>query len=84
MSIFFEILVRIGSFGPRIDQSHGEKRLSHIISEGTAIALQTIRPSRGSVWNYFSLYKFQLIRSDEEKVGHETYIAYSNARMTRE
>ena len=79
MSIFFEILVRIGSFGPRIDQSHGEKRLSrlsHIISEGTAIALQTIRPSRGSVWNYFSLYKFQLIPSDEEKVGHETYIAY--------
>ena len=31
MSIFFEILVRIASCGPQIDQSHGENRLSHII-----------------------------------------------------
>ena len=31
MSIFFEILVRIASYGPQIDQSHGENRLSHII-----------------------------------------------------
>ena len=30
MSIFFEILVRIASYGPQIDQSHGENRLSHI------------------------------------------------------
>ena len=33
MSIFFEILVRIASYGPQIDQSHGENRLSHIINE---------------------------------------------------
>ena len=32
MSIFFEILVRIASYGPQIDQSHGENRLSHIIN----------------------------------------------------
>ena len=31
MSIFFEILVRIASYGPKIDKSHGENRLSHII-----------------------------------------------------
>ena len=31
MSIFFEILVRIASYGPQIDQSHSENRLSHII-----------------------------------------------------
>ena len=31
MSIFFAILVRIASYGPQIDQSHGENRLSHII-----------------------------------------------------
>jgi len=31
MSIFFEILVRIASYGSKIDQSHGENRLSHII-----------------------------------------------------
>ena len=31
MSIFFEILVRIASYGPQIDQSHGENRLRHII-----------------------------------------------------
>ena len=33
MSIFFEILVRIASYGPQIDQSHGENRLSHIINK---------------------------------------------------
>ena len=32
MSIFFEILVRIASYGPQIDQSHGENRVSYIIS----------------------------------------------------
>ena len=31
MNFFFEILVRIASYGPQIDQSHGENRLSHII-----------------------------------------------------
>ena len=31
MSIFFEILVRTASYGPQIDQSHGENRLSDII-----------------------------------------------------
>ena len=31
MSIFFEIMVRIASYGPQIDQSHDENRLSHII-----------------------------------------------------
>ena len=31
MSFFFEILVRIASYGPQIDQSYGENRLSHII-----------------------------------------------------
>ena len=31
MSFFFEILVRIASYEPQIDQSHGENRLSHII-----------------------------------------------------
>ena len=31
MSIFFEILVRIASYGPQTDQSNGENRLSHII-----------------------------------------------------
>ena len=30
MSIFFKILVRIAIYGPQIDQSHGENRLSHI------------------------------------------------------
>ena len=33
MSIFFEILVRIASYGPQIDQSHGKNRLSHIIKQ---------------------------------------------------
>ena len=32
MSIFFEILVRIASYGPQIDQLHGENRLSHIVN----------------------------------------------------
>ena len=31
MSFFFESLVRIASYGPLIDKSHGENRLSHII-----------------------------------------------------
>ena len=31
MSIFFEIMVRIASYGSQIDQSHDENRLSHII-----------------------------------------------------
>ena len=31
MSIFFEIMVRIASYRPQIDQSHDENRLSHII-----------------------------------------------------
>ena len=30
MSIFFKILVCIAIYGPQIDQSHGENRLSHI------------------------------------------------------
>ena len=30
MRIFFDILVRIASYGPQIDQLHGENRLSHI------------------------------------------------------
>ena len=30
MNIFFEILIRIASYGPQIDQSHSENRLSHI------------------------------------------------------
>ena len=33
VSIFFEILVRIASYGPQIDQSDGENRLSHIMNE---------------------------------------------------
>ena len=33
MSIFVEILVRMPSYGLQIDQSHGENRLSHIISK---------------------------------------------------
>ena len=33
MSIFFEILVRIASYGPQIDQSRGENRLSHLLRE---------------------------------------------------
>ena len=32
MSISVKILVRIASYGPQIDQSHGENRLSHIIT----------------------------------------------------
>ena len=32
MSFFFEILVCMASYGQQIDQSHGENRLSHIIS----------------------------------------------------
>ena len=32
MSFFFEILVRLASYGPQIDQLHGENRLSHIIN----------------------------------------------------
>ena len=32
MSISFEILVRRESYGPKIDQSHGENSLSHIIT----------------------------------------------------
>ena len=31
MSFLFEILVRIAGYGPQIDQSHGENRLSHIV-----------------------------------------------------
>ena len=31
MCIFIEILVRVASYGPQIDQSYGENRLSHII-----------------------------------------------------
>ena len=31
MSILFNVLLRIASYGPPIDQSHGENRLSHII-----------------------------------------------------
>ena len=31
MSIFFEILVRIASYGPQIEQSRGENRLSQKI-----------------------------------------------------
>ena len=33
MSIFFEILVRTANYGPQIDQSHGENRLSHTIMD---------------------------------------------------
>ena len=44
MSIFFEILVRIASYGPQIDQSHGENRLSHIINlHMSAVLLQNRR-----------------------------------------
>ena len=32
MSIFFEVLVRIASYGPQIEQSHGENKFSHIIN----------------------------------------------------
>ena len=39
MSIFFEILLRITSYGPKIGQSHGENRLRHILK--STIALQT-------------------------------------------
>ena len=31
ISIFFDILVRIASYRPQIDQSHGENRLIHVI-----------------------------------------------------
>ena len=39
MSIFFELLVRIASYGPQIGQSHGANRLSHII---TIISIYTL------------------------------------------
>ena len=42
MSIFFEILVPIASYGPHIDQSHGENRLSHIINDNNNIAIIVI------------------------------------------
>ena len=32
MSILFQVLVRIASYGQQIDQSHGENRLSHVIN----------------------------------------------------
>ena len=31
MSIYFKMLVRIASYRPQIDQSHGKNRLGHII-----------------------------------------------------
>ena len=47
MSIFLEILVRIASYGPRIDQSHGENRLSHIINLFTACSSCSDSEGRG-------------------------------------
>ena len=40
MSIFFEILVSIASYGPQIDQSYGENRLNHIINTSFDFVLQ--------------------------------------------
>ena len=39
MSIFFEILFRKATYGPQIDQLHGENRLSHIINYFSKIQL---------------------------------------------
>ena len=46
MSIFFEILVRMASYGPQINQSHGENRLSHIIRRIMEIDLRGCYPPR--------------------------------------
>ena len=40
-----KILVRIASYGPQIDQSHGENRISHIIMSNIAALLRTINRS---------------------------------------
>ena len=48
MSIFFEILVRIASYGPQIDQSHGENRLSHIITGFISILTLRKKETLGS------------------------------------
>ena len=45
MTIFFEIVVRIASYGPQIDQSHGENRLSHIIITVTYQTLHGLAPA---------------------------------------
>ena len=42
MSIFFEILVRVAGYGPQIDKSHGENRLSHMIINDTTGNLKLI------------------------------------------
>ena len=45
MSIFVESLVRIASYGPQIDQSHGENRLSH---NNAAYAVAKRKPEKNS------------------------------------
>ena len=47
MSIFLEILYRIASYGPRIDQSHSENRLNHIINLFTACSSCSDSEGRG-------------------------------------
>ena len=59
MSIFFEILVRIASYGPQIDQSNGENRLSHIIKcvpLGSFLKARTREASCAGDWTCYGLY----------------------------
>ena len=52
MSISLKILVRIASYGPQIDQSQGENRLSHIIRYilGDVQVANIIKVSCGTNW----------------------------------
>ena len=47
MSILFQILVRIASYGQHIDHSHGENRLSHVINLFTACSSCSDSEERG-------------------------------------
>ena len=57
MSFFFEILVRMASYGPQIDQSHGENKLSHIITKGILRSLC----ARLTVNNFTVIVRSQLV-----------------------
>ena len=46
MSIFVESLVRIASYGPQIDQSHGENRLSHIITQLMQLRKESLKKTQ--------------------------------------
>ena len=80
MSIFFEILVRIARYGPQIDQSNGENRLSHITRRSYVFNEVRVRADT-NIHVRIMLSPFQALLSPPPSQG--TFVAHLSSCRSR-